>query len=379
VVFSHLFQRLSMTGQPGWLEAVQGAMMKGAYGVSVFFVLSGMLLSLPFWKAYRQGAAFPPIGHYVRRRAARIVPGFYASLVVSFVVSLVIFPDAPAQYLRLLAGMTFTAGFFPLTFFPTESNGPLWSISLEVFSYVLMPLFMLGLFALVKRGPLRGKRIGGWYWLLAFAVVIGLNQVVITVFTTGGPDKGWQFGQVGGAKEWLYWYNPVGFFAHFCMGICAAGVITWWAARGGRRLWRFDALAAAALVALAALVWVTRFPKEPAHYGNFQNQPYLFPAVAGVTAIALVGLAYSRVLGRIMDNRFARYTATISFGIYIWHYLILHVVSYLTEGEFEYGGVTDPWRLLAMSVVVLGLTYGVATLSWRWIERPALRSTGATR
>ena len=75
VVGSHLFQRLRLEPQEPWLQDVQLVMMKGAFGVSAFFVLSGMLLSLPFWRAYLTGRPYPSLRHYARRRFARIAPG----------------------------------------------------------------------------------------------------------------------------------------------------------------------------------------------------------------------------------------------------------------------------------------------------------------
>lgn len=378
VVFSHLFQRLTMGDKPEWLDFLQSAMMKGAYGVSVFFVLSGMLLSLPFWKAYLTDAPRPSIGHYARRRFARIAPGYWASLLVSFAVGFLIFESIQAPMLRLVTGATFTSGFHYLTWFPTESNGPLWSISLEVFSYVLMPLVMIAMFALGRRG----FRFSAWLWVGVFALIAVLNQVVIAVFQTDNAAKGWQYGNVGGAKEWMPYFNPVGFFAHFCIGVIAAGFIASHQIQGkGRREWRFDRLALGGFAGLAAVVAVTAlFSKEPLYMQNpFQGQPYAFPLVAVFAAMALVGMAHSRVVGRVLDNRFFRYTATVSFGLYIWHYLLLHLVSYLTHGEFEYGGIQDPVRFAWISATVLVLAYAVATLSWRFIEKPVLDSRWATR
>jgi peptidoglycan/LPS O-acetylase OafA/YrhL len=376
VVFSHLFQRLGMEDQSPVLAAIQGIMMKGAYGVSIFFVLSGMLLSLPFWKAYLDGSPRPSIGHYARRRFARIAPGYWASLLVSFVVGFLIFTDIQAPVLRLLSGATFTSGFHYLTFFPTESNGPLWSISLEVFSYVLMPLVMIAMFALGRRG----YRFSVWFWVGVFALVIAVNQVVITVFQTDAVGKGWQYGIVGGAKEWMPYYNPVGFFGHFTIGIIAAGVIAWWQVRGGRRLWRFDVIGVAGLAGIAALVLLTMFPLEPRYMENpFQSQPFLFPVLAAFAAMALVGMSHSRLVGRLLDNRFFRYTATVSFGLYIWHYLLLHLMVDLTDGEFVYGGVQNPARFAWMSVTVLVLAYAVATVSWKFLEKPVLKSKWANK
>ena len=99
---------------------------------------------------------------------------------------------------------------------------------------------------------------------------------------------------------------------------------------------------------------------------------------AAAIAVALVGLAGSKVLARIVDNPFARFTAKISFGIYIWHYLILHLVSYLTDGQFEYYGILNPVKHLWLSIAVLLMSYCVAIASWHLIERPVLQSRWAT-
>lgn len=150
VVFSHLFQRLSLPDQTPFMQDIQVFFMKGSFGVSVFFVLSGMLLSYPFWQRYLAGKSFPNLRNYIRRRAVRIVPGFYASLVVSFLVTLYFVKDVQYPWLRLASAATFTSAFHYLTFFPVDLNGPLWSIGFEVVCYALMPLAMIGLFILDK-------------------------------------------------------------------------------------------------------------------------------------------------------------------------------------------------------------------------------------
>lgn len=374
VVGSHLFQRLAP--QPdSWVDDVRLVMMKGPFGVSIFFVLSGMLLSAPFWRAYLTGRPFPSLAHYTRRRVARILPGFYTSLAVSSVLALVFVPDAPYRLVRLLAGLTFTSGFHWATLFPVPMNGPLWSIGFEVVSYVLMPLAMWGLFRVRWRGPW----VALGYWVATVAVVVGVNQWIVTTLVPPADGRGWQYGDVGGAKEWMPFYNPVGFFLHFCVGIAVAAFIAWWQVhRAGRRHWAFDVVACGAIAGAVWLVWVNREPAEPVYLSNVQGQPYLFPWFAGIVGVALVGLAHSSLLGRLADNGFARYTARVSFGIYIWHYLLIMVAEGWSDGRFAYGTVTDPWAHLAVSAGLLALTFAIATASWRWIERPALTSRWAT-
>jgi peptidoglycan/LPS O-acetylase OafA/YrhL len=403
VIFSHLYQRLNMPMQADWYQQVQLVFLKGAFGVSTFFVLSGMLLSYPYWKAYLAGRPMPQLGHFVRRRAARIVPAYYASLIVSFALTFAIAPDAAHKVWRLVAGLTFTSDFHYVTFFPSAINGPLWSISFEVFSYVLLALMMAALFWWVGRkaagrgdkgaeAPRMGSPLRGLaYWLVAFVAVNVLNGALVATVKLSDEGKGWQFGDIGGAKEWMPGYNPLGLFAHFLLGILAAWAIASWRARQGgargknagpaatRTRWWWDAVAAGGFAAAGALVWTARMPAEPSNLTGFQQQQYLFPLFALAVAITLVGLAHSRLLGRIVDNPFARYTATVSFGLYVWHYLVLYLLSYITNGRFEYFGI-DSWpQHLAISGVVLVISYAIATLSWRRLEQPALRSAWANK
>ena len=101
------------------------------------------------------------------------------------------------------------------------------------------------------------------------------------------------------------------------------------------------------------------------------------PLFALAIAVTLVGLAHSRLPGCIVDNRFARYTATISFGLHVWHYLMLRLLSSITDRHFEHYGVASGGKHLAMGAALLAVSYGMATLSRRWIEQPALRSRWA--
>jgi peptidoglycan/LPS O-acetylase OafA/YrhL len=374
VIFHHCFQKLASWEQTAWLQDVHGFFIKGATGVSIFFVLSGMLLSYPFWTAYFAKKPYPSIGHYFKRRAQRILPGFYVALGVSFVVADILarhdgYVVRDAAY-RLRAGFTFTSEFTYTTLFPTDVNGPLWSIGFEVFCYFLMPLLMLGLFLVKFRG-----RIAGWtYWLLAVGAVLLLNQWVITMFATNAIGKGWEYGLIGGAKSWMPGYNPVGFFAHFAMGILAAGFIAMWNVyMAGRKNWYFDLVALAAFSGMMGIFWWKRTPAELDGTFSMQQNPYFYPVFPLLAGVLLAALAYSKVLGRMFDSPFLRYTAKISFGLYIWHHLVILWVGRVVEPSFlPYGGVSDPLRWLEISLLAIVISYIVATLSWHIIERPFL-------
>lgn len=370
VILHHVSQRLAMPAQKHWLQEVQSVVLLGNSGVSLFFVLSGFLLSFPFWSAYLDNEAYPSIRKYAVRRAARIMPGFYVSFLVCLL--LVWRLDIPTEFLwrRILTGFTFTTGFHYTTFFPSDLNGPFWSISFEVFCYMLMPLFMALLFMLSKRRSF-GKAIV--FWVAAFGLMLVANSLVHHWFTPGENGRGWDYGQLGGAKYWMPNYNPIGFFGHFTIGILAAGVTVAILQRGTaierlRKLGLFDAVGAAALVLAGLLIWRMR------HQGEFdfslQHQPYYFPVYAILFGVVLLSAPFSVMLGRWLDNRFFRYTAKVSFGLYIWHYFFITLIEKYGIKDYHYFGIADVWRWLGISISVVAISYAAATISYYVIEQP---------
>ncbi|HEY9013408.1 MAG TPA: acyltransferase family protein, partial [Devosia sp.] len=180
VLFHHLAQRMKWGADLGFIEWFRVFADVGTFGVAMFFVLSGFLLARPFWQALDKGEPMPSLRTYAMRRAARILPGFWLALAVTFILSITVFgARVDGQLiLRFLAGFFLVADWHWVTLFPVEINGPLWSISFEVTSYVLLPLGLAGLF-LVRDATGRG-----WQSRLFWLVAIGLALVAHWLFVT---------------------------------------------------------------------------------------------------------------------------------------------------------------------------------------------------
>ena len=58
----------------------------GFAGVFLFFILSGFLLFLPYARALLAGAAWPSARAFYRKRARRILPAYYLTLLVLLVL-----------------------------------------------------------------------------------------------------------------------------------------------------------------------------------------------------------------------------------------------------------------------------------------------------
>ncbi len=132
--------------------------MAGDSGVTLFFVLSGFLLFLPYAKSLLYGGEWPAMRQFYLRRAIRIIPAYYVSL---FLIILL----ADPEYLHLDHWKQLLLF---LTFFmePTQAqkiNGPYWTLAIEWQFYLLLPFLALAMRPLVQRGSLvrRVWMVGG--------------------------------------------------------------------------------------------------------------------------------------------------------------------------------------------------------------------------
>src|SRR5215831_326317 len=68
----------TVTGTP-----VSWVLSRGDVGVPIFFTLSGLLLYRPWAAAALTGSQTVPLGTYLRRRALRILPAYWAVVTVA--------------------------------------------------------------------------------------------------------------------------------------------------------------------------------------------------------------------------------------------------------------------------------------------------------
>ncbi|PDS30853.1 acyltransferase family protein [Rhizobium phaseoli] len=367
VLAHHLTLRLDMRRIPDELAPTAHILRFGNFGVAIFFVLSGFLLARPFWRALDAGTGMPSLANYAIRRAARIAPGFWVAATVSFVVSLTLLalPLTPELALRYVSGLLFMSQWHWRTFFPVESDGPLWSIPFEATSYVLLPACFFLLFRLP--GLRQRLLLARFAWLCVLAGVLIAHLAILRLFALDDIGRGWAYGLQGGAKEWMPNYNPIGFFAVFALGALAAGIEVMLAAR--RSLW-FDATALLAFSIAGYRLAIS--PGGSAEAYGWLDIPYGFPAFPLAIATALVSLCHSHRLGRLLDNAPVRYLAKISFGIYIWQEIILTLIQRLDPGSFgaSSDNVVTGW--LQSCGLTAALVLLVASLSYHLLERPAI-------
>jgi peptidoglycan/LPS O-acetylase OafA/YrhL len=240
VVFFHVWEASQAAGLPGGWAAATAWLGYGRAAVAVFIVISGYSLSLPLG---RPGVDALPggVARFLVRRARRILPPYYACLVLSWLVVAAI-PDgahlwsAPV-WLRgafdrdvVLSHLLVVHHLSPAWIW--KINPPLWSIATEwtiyfVFPAVLIPAWRRGGVALaVAAGFLLGAlpgalpyRMSLWWaapWYLGL-FALGMAAAIVV----GRPELArlrervpWGALSLGGAlafvalldwQRWVHW------------------------------------------------------------------------------------------------------------------------------------------------------------------------------
>lgn len=344
-------------------------------GVSIFFVLSGLLVSRPFIDAVVGGHPLPATGRYLWRRAVRIYPLYWVILFVTLAGSGAGLPG-PAELVSdvLLVHV----------YRPSWAIGPItqsWSLATEVGFYVFLPL-CFGLLArlLRRRGVTdtgaRRRAVG--LTLLAWVVVALAFRVAVVALTStydfeaGGPDVR------GGILTW----TP-NHLDHFAVG---AGLALWLQSGRVRRV--SVVLRGACYAVSAAALWVasTALDLPPVFTGFDASQTltrhalFLICAAFAVAPSALVTqraaeasgglLAASRsalgVIGRPRAWwRWAEVGALGSYGVYLWHQLVM--TRWMEGRHYRDFLAPFPTSLVAVAAVS-GL---LAFLSYRLVELPS--------
>jgi peptidoglycan/LPS O-acetylase OafA/YrhL len=121
----------------------------GYLGVDLFFLISGFLLSLPWFVHAAQHREPPPALAFYRRRFWRIVPAYYVQLAVLFALVLPALhgvrywrSDLWVDLYNVAAHALFLHNTTPLTSGSMQANGALWTLAVEAQFYVLLPFAM---------------------------------------------------------------------------------------------------------------------------------------------------------------------------------------------------------------------------------------------
>lgn len=109
----------------------------GTTGVELFFVISGFLLFLPYARTLLHRQAFPSAKKFYKKRAFRILPAYWVSLVLIIVFLEPVFLQSANWY---DVGLHFFLMHDVINNTRETIDGPYWTMAVESHFYLLLPL-----------------------------------------------------------------------------------------------------------------------------------------------------------------------------------------------------------------------------------------------
>ncbi|HEV3163479.1 MAG TPA: acyltransferase [Isosphaeraceae bacterium] len=322
-------------------------LFNGWVGVQLFFVLSGFLITTLLLREEARYGRLDLKAFWVRR-ILRIWPLYYLTVAIAF--GLLPWADgafgssAPPSWVgkHVPAFLLFLGNWSMVFHGPvaTDAQSVLWSVCVEEQFYVVCPLLL----AFV---PNR----------LRLACVLGLMVGSIAVRCHLAQSNPEQF---------VIQYNSLAQFDTLLSGIALALLLARFPP--GRRADRFAGWLQWPLY--AGIGWLLSRPGLA--HGNAWNRTVDFAAIwlacAGVVAVAVL---HAGGLRRFLANPPLVWLGKISYGLYMYHEVALWLHR---QGEERLRWFTN--EPAVWSVLTLGMTIGLATLSYYGVERYFLRLKG---
>jgi peptidoglycan/LPS O-acetylase OafA/YrhL len=325
------------------LRATYGAVgllaLAGGLSLSIFFVLSGYLISRPFVAAYVSGGPTPGAGAYARNRLLRIVPAFWCAVLLTLAVFGLSGSSPLIVPLTLGFGQVFAPG---SPFVAQIAQG--WTLGAEAAFYALVPVAAL----LLVRSRAGGAPAARGRRLLALCLALVAGTVV---WRSLDPTD----------TTWIEVFPGVA--AAFAPGIALAAVEAAWPERLASPRARRAAVPAA-LAGVALLLLAAAAPTQSTWWR------WMAEAAGGglVVAGALLRERSGAPAWRLLCNPVTDWLGRRSYSIYVLHY---GIALWLAQRLAVSG---HPWQTLArIAVPALAVTLLFADVSWRWVERPFLR------
>ena len=319
----------------------------GFLGVTVFFVLSGYLITgILISEVEEEGTI--DLKNFWLRRIRRLVPAVMSMAVViifvSAVVNRIIFTKGCKDFLASVLGFNNWWQIFNKVSYFEAAGVPspfthCWSLAIETQFYLIYPLILLGIYKLAKsRGEGRAKRgllFAGVTLLLALISVI----LMIVLFD---PQQD--------ASRVYYGTDTRAFSLLF--GALLA--ILWDYRMVPRRL------SASVNMVLGSVSFAVLLVMTIAINGS-SNFWYRGGQFFGTILTVLMVYAVSgrkTWLSRFLSNPVLKWIGDRSYSIYLWHYPIILLIS---------KGIKASWWITLIEIV---LSVVLAELSYRFIETP---------
>lgn len=316
-----------------------GALVPGGIGVTIFFFLSGFLITTLMRAEFERNGAVN-FRHFWLRRAFRILPPFYLVLLVTALAALIFDPPGTllppavaAQVLHVTNYWIIGHGYGG----QPAGTGVYWSLAVEEHFYLLFPLMYVGMQKLRLPPRKQVALLWGlcalvllWRCVLVFAFHVSTDHTYMATDT--------RFDSILFGCALAVWNNPV---------LDAPPL--------NERRWKYLVVPAAVAVIAGCLLYRAPAFRETLRY-SLQGM--------ALTIIFIAAIRFSDWLPfRLLNWRPVAFMGVLSYSLYLLHYAVLFAV----ERNFPTA------RPILQGLLALAVSFVLAWAIYEVVEKPCAR------
>lgn len=318
----------------------------GWFGVDLFFVLSGFLITGILFEA--KDSAYYYRNFYVRR-TLRIFPLYFLALAVALLLRETFGEPKLFGYANPIWMWTYlTNAYISLQGFGAFGlMDHFWSLAVEEHFYLVWPFAVL---------------LGNRRQLMIFAaaaVLLSLgSRTALALYDGASP-------MLEAKSAMLYVLTPLRMDSLAIGGFIALAV----RGPGGVAALRRPALIA--LAACIAVIGTVLAVRGELSHDDISMQTFGFSTLAIAFGCLIVLALSTRAIGRALSGPVLRWFGRYSYGMYVWHPMIFILVWHSELGRSIRGG-TGLMHILGSSAIALSITLVVTLASFHFWEKPFL-------
>lgn len=313
-------------------------------GVEVFFVLSGFLIGRILYRQYMaEDFTVKSVMYFLRRRWFRTLPNYFLVLVINVGVALLVASPITELWKYFFFIQNFASPMLP---FFTES----WSLSVEEFAYIILPLSLLSIAVLAKP---KNKNMFFVMVTLFLVLLFIVAKMVYTTNTNNTSIEQWNL-----AVKSVVIYRLDSIFIGVLAGWIYINYESFW--ERSKHFWAFLGCVMMGFFAFG----VGWFQLLIDTYPIFWNVVYL-PLVSVSIAFFLPVLSGWKSAGSALSKPIV-FISLISYSIYLLHYsVILQTLKYLVNTNYFSVAYSFVFTVFYLFITIL-LSYFL----YRFYEKP---------
>lgn len=277
----------------GWTEIMR-LLTEGYLSVNFFFILSGFVIQYSYGFKLRQGIL--GARSFLFYRFAHLWPTYLLALAAALAVYAGAYAPSYLKTPSFWCHVFMVQSWIPDSTFAFNFNGAAWSISTEVFFYLLFPCLVQ-----LKHKSRNALMVGLWGIILLNILVIGTSSPI---------------------ASWIFYINPVFRLAEFLLGVWLCDLFhSGLFAPSSRK-------SATVMEVMAVLILVCSVGIAMSANLGWEWRWQIFYTIP--TAVLIYVFSFSRgYLSALLGCRVARFLGELAFPIYLIHQILINLAKRL--------------------------------------------------